>query len=290
MADKKGDKRSTKDSKLTVFNSMRAAAWVNDLKRRTEVESDKALLKSIPTIQDLEVRFGRYLSGIHLPSEMIRNAIHAYAPVKKSRFVFEFGPEDQGEFVSLWMLFQDRYDEFWMIIEDVIPRLPTDKEEGHYGRIDRIAAIFCATDTWADIRVKRAYSFEVNNPVQLYMDEFQVMPELRFLAAVIAIWRLSMLVREGEEATEYLLHCLLAGPYVQVLEKHGIYEHVCFLVHAFAVRHYLMQGQTSLAAKIFSNIYQPTQKIMKIQKSEKSSDLPDSTKAVFSFWNSSALK
>ncbi|MBC3871149.1 hypothetical protein [Undibacterium oligocarboniphilum] len=290
MTSKKGDKRSTKNSQLSVFNSMRAAAWVSDLKRRTGVSSDIGLLKAIPTIEGMVVRFGRYLSGVHVPSEMIRNAVHAYPPVRMSRFVFEFGPEDQGGCVSLWMLFQDCYDEFWTVIEDVIPRLQTAREEGHHERIDRIATIFCATDTWADIRLKRAYLFEQNNPVQAYMDEFQVTPELRFLAAAIAIWRLSMLVREGEEATEYLLQCLLTGPYVQVLETHGIYEHICFLIRAIAVRHYLMQGQANLAAKIFSEIYKPTKKRTANRKGEKNTDLPDSTEAVFSFWNSSVLK
>ncbi|MET3124473.1 hypothetical protein AAKU67_004088 [Oxalobacteraceae bacterium GrIS 2.11] len=271
------------NSRPAIINSMKAAAWVTDIKRRANIESDRALLLVVPTLKGMKVRFGRYLSGIHLPSPKIQNAVHEYPPVKNSRLVYEFGPEENGDFVPLWMLFQDRYDEFWVVIEDVVQLNGAGGEAEHIGRVDSVAHFFFPPDTWQDIRKNRRYSFELMNQIPAYMESSQIKPELKFLAAAIALWRLSMLVREGEEATEYLLHGLLSGPYVKVLEIHGIYEHVCRLVHALAVRHYLMLGNTDIASKVFSGVYQPTEK-NQVDRNVSQSSVESDAKTIWSVW------
>lgn len=185
---------------------------------------------------------------------MIRNFVHQYPPVAKSHYVFEIGPEEENEFVPLWMLFEDRCEEFWPVIENVISLYGSDDSSAHLSRIDRIAEVFLPSCVWKDIKGSTDGFAKHGNSLMESMQSGCFVPKLRFLAAVIAMWRLSMFVRDGVASMEFLLRNLLAGPYKNLLIGHGIYSQVCLLVRAYAVKHHAFEGNMNAATQSFAGL------------------------------------
>lgn len=107
---------------------------------------------------------------------------------------------------------------------------------------------------WQTILGNVHFQPQINNLVKESLETGYCKAELKVLAAAIALWRLSMLSREGVAPTEYLLHCMLAGPFKSVLEKHGIHVHVCVLIRLLAVQNRLSQNQLVNPAEIFPGL------------------------------------
>ena len=249
------NKKTVGRNKTALFNSMRAVAWVNDLKRRTGISGDEKLMNTVtPPGQVLDIRFGRYLSGKTVPSQMIRNFVHQYPPVAKSQNVYEIGPEENKEFIPFWMLFENRYEEYWSVIENVISLHDTDDVGRHVNRIDRLAAVFLPDQEWAAILEKRDFFTLSAEPLSNSVKRGFFKPELRLLAAVIALWRLSLFIRDGVAPMEYLLSSLLEEPYKEMLADYGIYDQVCLLVRAISVQHHALAGNIEAASRNFANL------------------------------------
>jgi hypothetical protein len=265
--DQKTVKRGGGRDRRSWFNTMRARAWVEDLMRRTGFSETK--LSNTQFANEAErFTFGRYRNGETVPQIMVRETVHKYPPVAKSRFVFDIGPEEDGEFVRLWMLFKDRHDEFTSVIEDVI-LVQVGNGIEHVSQINQIAHKFLPAEQWTVILKEQSYVYKADNPVLSSWKKEKFEPKLRLLAAVIAIWRLCILNGAGVAPMEYLLHCLLAEPYKGVLKYHNIYDNVCALVHAIAVQNHAMQGNIEAASLAFSSLPRTTKLIKQTANAKK---------------------
>lgn len=201
-----------------------------------------------------EFEFRNFHKGTKTPNKMTFDQIDELEGASDSRQVFEIGPEEQGRNVPLWELFGDQYDHFWNAIDEVIPQSPPDCRAAHCWRIDYLAELLMEEAQWQAILSNANFQHQDDNPVMQGWNEHRFKMEWQLLATAIALWRLSMLVREGVAPTEYLLHCLLAGPLKPALEGLGIHAHVCELIRFLSIQDRLSKGQITKLDQIFEGL------------------------------------
>ncbi|CAJ0719341.1 hypothetical protein [Ralstonia mannitolilytica] len=233
----------------SLLEAMRAAAWVRELMHKTGATPTGLRDCVMPAESTSGARFDRYLRGIKVPSPEIREEVYRDPKLAYTRQVYDFGPSEDGVCVPLWMLFEDRHDEFWPVIESVIGE-GTDRAEA----VDKLASLFMPANQWREIRDKNLRLYDAGSLILSTLNAEGATPKLRTLAAVFALWRLCL--RDGRDVApmEYLLHALLAGPYRGVLDALSIYEPFCLYVHAFAVEHYMQRGQLDTAMSAFAGL------------------------------------
>ena len=242
------------------IDEMRTIAWCLDLERRTGKTANglRTALLDMHTGSSadkyLEFRFDRFENGQNVPTSKKLDQIDSLDKAKESRKVFEIGPEEQGRNVPLWELFGDQYDHFWNAIDEVIPQSPPDCRAAHCWRIDYLAELLMEEAQWQAILSNANFQHQDDNPVVQSWNEHCFKMEWQLLATAIALWRLSMLVREGVAPTEYLLHCLLAGPLKPALEGLGIHAHVCELIRFLSIQDRLSKGQITKLDQIFEGL------------------------------------
>lgn len=236
---------------------MRAATWVKELMHKTgatptglrDCVMPAESASGIPLESTSGARFDRYLRGIKVPSPEIREAVYRDPKLAYTRQVYDFGPLEDGVSVPLWMLFEDRHDEFWPVIESVIGN-GADRAEP----VDKLASLFMPADQWRRIRDKNLWLYDAGSPIPSTLNAEGAVPKLKTLAAVFALWRLCLRDDRDVAPMGYLLHALLAGPYRGVLDALSIYEPFCLYVHAFAVEHYMQRGQLDAAMSAFAEL------------------------------------
>jgi hypothetical protein len=238
----------------SFLDEMRTIAWVKDLMEQTGIKTTNGLGSLALSINgSVEFRFDRYLAGT-IPDPVVLDTLDQHPKTAKSRDVFYFGPIDKGEHASLWMLFEDRHDEFWQVIDNAIPQNATYSGNTHTWRIDQLAEQFMSADEWRALNNDGKFQFQSDNPIQASLERRNFEPSWKMLAAVIALWRLSMQNDEGVTPMEYLLHCLLAGPYKKKLEGYGIYRHICSMIKTISVQHHMVHGREQDALQAFSGL------------------------------------
>lgn len=240
------------------LDEMRSIAWVKDLMEQTGIKTADGLKTLAQSINNsVEFRFDRYLTGT-VPSQVVLDTLDQHPKTAKSRDVFYFGPIDKGkdasEHAALWMLFEDRHDEFWQVIDNAMPKNATCSGNTHTWRINQLAEQFISADEWQALNNDGKFQFQPNNPINASLARRNFEPSWKLLAAVIALWRLSMLNDEGVAPMEYLLHCLLAEPYKEKLKKYGIYSHICSLIKSISVQHHMVHGNVQDAQQAFSGL------------------------------------
>ena len=242
------------------IDEMRTIAWCLDLERRTGKTANglRTALLNMHTGSSadkyLEFRFDRFENGQNVPTSKKLDQIDSLDKAKESRKVFEIGPEEQGRNVPLWELFEDRHEKFWYAIEEVIPQFPPNIRGAHFSRIDFLAELLMEEAQWKAILSNANFQHQDDNPVMQSWNEHRFKAEWKLLAAAIALWRLSMLVREGVAPTTYLLHCLLAGPFKPLLEGAGIHAYACSLIRLLATQDRLSKGQITNPDQIFEGL------------------------------------
>lgn len=238
----------------SFLDEMRTIAWVNYLKEQTGASTDGLNKSLFPKHHQMGVEFRKYINGENSPNRVTLNIVNQHPLASKSRDLFDFGPDDKGEHASLWMLFEERHDEFWQVIDNAIPKNATCSGNAHAWRIDLLAEQFMSADEWQALNNGGKFQFQSDNPIQASLERRNFEPSWKLLAAVIALWRLSMQNDEGVAPMEYLLHCLLAGPYKKKLEEYGIYRHICSLIKTISVQHHMVHGREQDALQTFSGL------------------------------------
>lgn len=245
------EKKSAGRRPRSILDEMRTIAWAKDMMKRLDMKPTglNELFAKEGSQKKEGLRFDMYHSGKRIPSDMNLNAIHQNERLARSRSVFETGPEENGNFVYFWMVFENRYDELWKPIDRVMSSYMAD--DSHNDRIDKLACLVIPAGEWKEVCENGLFEFDPNKPVEILIDDGGVV-ELKKLSAVIAMWRLSMLIRLGVTKMEYLLRCLLESiPYRTLLQEYGIYERVILLIRALAVNHYVLAGDLDAAASAF---------------------------------------
>lgn len=235
--------------KRTLFDEMRAAAWVKELESLTGW-TPNGLREFMVKKGERDIRFDRYLFGGTTPDQAVLTAVHQDLQLAPAEAVHSIGPVEDGEHVPLWLVFEDRYDEFWSVIGEVIPLRPYG--DTHAGRIDQLAEKFIVASKWKALTEEGSFGFTLEDVSNNSTSGFKA--RLIVLAAVIAMWRFSMLLRERVAESECLVHWLLAEPYRDLLKKHKIYEQLCTLVRAYAVDYYSSTNDLQAACEVFEHL------------------------------------
>jgi hypothetical protein len=260
-ATKSNSETNAGSPKTALLTRIRTKVWVHDLMARAEVSKPETLRKAVNNDASdrdfIDVRFDRYLNDERVPSESIRNRIYnRLSPLfLSSQYVYERGPEENGEAIPLWMMFEDGDGEFFTAIEGMLnPAFPTDLGREDFWGSDYMGSLFMPRDEWQTIIDNGSFNYAMDNPVLRSYEEKYFAAEFRLFAIVMGAWRLSMFYKKKTAAMEYLLHCLLEGPFKKKFEELGIHPHICTLVRALAVRNYLMMGNLEAANLAFPGL------------------------------------
>lgn len=237
--------------KSRFLDWLRTRAWLAHLKKTLAAQTDNALKERLEK-HGFTFPVSKYLAGVDFPKQTTRTLVGKLKPLERANLVYDIGPEVDGENVSLWRLFEEVTGEFDEIIDVELSRSGKAFQAGD--RVGLVGQLFLDPGQWQAIRVQDEIVFEASNPVQQAAAEGKFMPDLRTLAAVIACWRLCMLSDDGVAPMEYLLQCLLAGPYKPLLDEHQIHAQMTHLVKLLVVEHYGMQGNWDAADAAFGGL------------------------------------
>lgn len=234
--------------KSRFLDWLRTRAWMAYLKKTLPAQTDNALKEKLET-HGFTFPVSKYLAGVDFPKQTTRTLVGKLKRLERANLVYDIGPEIDGENVPLWRLFEEVTAEFDEIINTELSRSGKAFHAGD--RVGLVGQLFLEPNQWQAIRTQDEIVFEADNPVQQAAAEGRFVPDLRTLAVVIACWRLCMLSDDGVAPMEYLLQCLLAGPYKPLLDEHQIHVQITHLVKLLAVEHYGMQGNWDAADAAF---------------------------------------
>ncbi|MBU9658429.1 hypothetical protein [Burkholderia cenocepacia] len=240
--------------KAKYVDWLRTRAWLAYLRSALDCATSNALKDELEDLMSGEFEFPvvKYMNAEDFPDAKTRQRVGEIAGLKQASRVYDIGPEVDGENVPLWQLFEAGYTEFGEVIETGLTYSGKPSLGGD--RIALIGQMFLPPEQWQAIRAQDAFTFEADNPVQRAADHGDFTPDLRTLAAAIACWRLSMLSDDGVAPMEYLLQCLLAGPFKPLLDEHLIHAQLTHLVKLLAVEHHGMQGNWDAADAAFAGL------------------------------------
>ena len=248
MASNKGGR-----PKSRYLDWLRTRAWLAYLKKALMAQTDNALKERLEQ-HGFTFPVSKYLAGVDFPKQATRKLVDKLKGLQRASLVYEIGPEVDGENVPLWRPFEDVTAGFDEIIDTGLSRSGKAFQAGD--RVGLVGQLFLNPGQWQAIRVQDEIVFTADNLVQQAAAEGGLSPDLRTLAAVIACWRLCMLSDNDVAAMEYLLQCLLAGPYKPLLDEHQIHAQMTHLVKLIAVEHYGMQGNWEAADAAFGKLVQ----------------------------------
>lgn len=240
-----------------ILSIMRSRAYIYELIRRRGVPTPNALAKVMyPKIDygkpesrgtDTVPDLSKHLRGERAVSEQMLNMASQIPVQATARRVFEIGPEEGGNNVPLWSIFEDRFSEFEDIIESGLRQSRQGVDTG-LKRADRVALLFLPADQWHQLQTNSDVAAGLNLAQQAHGAGY-FKADVRRLAAMLACWRLCLQGPEEWGPTETLLDWLITGPYAQVLANLGISVEMRDLLRAIAEDHHLGRGNVAAAAR-----------------------------------------
>lgn len=251
----KGASNAGRDRR-SILLVMRSRAYIYALIRRTGVRSVNALKDTVFPLSnplkgvqrgsvEAQPELDKCMRGERGVSVAVLNLVSQTPDLATARLVFEIGPEEDGDNVPLWAIFEDRFDEFDNIIESGLGR-----SDFGLNRMDRVAHLFLLSEQWSKLRTSSDVAAGSNLAQEAYdANKDNFMPQVRRLAAAIACWRLCLQGADEWGPMETLLDWLLIGPYKQLLADLGISAEMRDLLRMIAADHHTRQGNASAAVR-----------------------------------------
>ena len=252
-AGQKEKRKSGRPARKYVDN-MAAVAWITDLKRQAGNISAYAVGRKVYPGVDAP-RFDKYDKGEVSPRDSVLTDTEKAFP--GSRLIFDNGPEG----VELWDAIDGDYEKLWSIIDPAFQDMKKYRQMRSSHR-SRAEAIINSIIAWKDgnafqmISERKASKGDVNEIHCVYMLEkerhyppataqlpridsgmlftyssrkiinFRIDFRISDLAALIAMWRLSMLVVDCADEMDYVLSGLMIKAIPDLLEPYGVGEMV----------------------------------------------------------------
>ena len=253
----------------TIIDKMRTKAWLRYVVRSINAQSSqvaangttvkapknplsadhaaKVMASDSPTGK--KPKLDRYAKGEYVPSFDTRQEIDALGMTPLAERIFTSGLPFNGTVVPFWLLFENATAHLAGAVEDGL------REHGSLNltddKVTQVAHLFVTPHEWQQICQSTTLTFDEDaNPTNHPESNT---PNLWYLAAAIAQWRLCMLTQDRAAPMAYLLRCLMAGSYRPILEESNVDQEVIDLLRAWDVEYHLNLGNPA-AATIFLDL------------------------------------
>jgi hypothetical protein len=259
--------------KHTLLEAMRTKAWLTDLMRRTGAtnytELDYRLFGPPPEGMSLtmhklieqfpSIRWSRHAKLTTGPDETQLGLVNQRELGRGSKSVFQNGPEEDGEVVHLWCVFELDFDAMWLPIESVCVDLPQWRRRGAPFSIvtQWLAHSLVPPEEWEKLNFKDPGTHPRKNAVVTAYSNGYFEPSLKYLAATMALWRHALHRGESMAQTEYLVRGLLAEPCKKVLMAHEIYSEFVLAFNQLEIFDLIQRGELDLAKKLLAKLTRP---------------------------------